>query len=151
MYLVKRLKKDVPILIAEDDEEDREIIREAFDECMLTNDLIFVNDGEELMQYLLRCGKYAATPEYTTPGIILLDLNMPRKDGRQALVEIKTNAELCKIPVIILTTSKEEEDVIKTYKLGVNSFVIKPVTYSALVNVMKSIGNYWLEIVELPK
>lgn len=150
MNFVRRIKKDVPILIAEDDEEDREMIREAFDECMLANDLIFVNDGEELMQYLLRSGKYAGIQHYTEPGIILLDLNMPRKDGRQALAEIKTNAELCKIPVIILTTSKEEEDVMRTYKLGVNSFVIKPITYSALVSVMKSIGNYWLEIVELP-
>ncbi|HUM46672.1 MAG TPA: response regulator [Chitinophagales bacterium] len=150
MNLIQKIKKNVPILIAEDDEEDREIIKEAFDECKLANDLIFVNDGEELMEYLLKKGKYAVKRQYGDPGIILLDLNMPRKDGRQALAEIKSNADLRKIPVIILTTSKEEEDIVRTYKLGVNSFVIKPVTYAALVNVMKSIGNYWFEIVELP-
>lgn len=150
MNLIQKIKKNVPILIAEDDEEDREIIKEAFDECKLANDLIFVNDGEELMEYLLKKGKYAGKRQYGDPGIILLDLNMPRKDGRQALTEIKSNVDLRKIPVIILTTSKEEEDIVRTYKLGVNSFVIKPVTYAALVNVMKSIGNYWFEIVELP-
>ena len=150
MNLIRKVKRDVPILIAEDDEEDREIIKEALDDCKFANDRIFVSDGEELMDYLLHKGRYTNTTLYPIPGIVLLDLNMPRKDGRQALAEIKSNPELRKIPVIVLTTSKEEEDIIKTYKLGVNSFVIKPVTYGALVEVMKSIGNYWFEIVELP-
>ncbi|MBK9731768.1 MAG: response regulator [Chitinophagaceae bacterium] len=148
---MKKLKRSEPILIAEDDEEDQEIIREAFEECNVPNDLIFVKDGEELMDYLLNKKAGVGMQRYIEPGIILLDLNMPRKDGRQALSEIKNNVELRKIPVIILTTSKEEEDVIKTYELGVNSFVIKPVTYKALVDVMKAIGNYWFEVVELPR
>lgn len=150
MSQIHKLKRTVPILIAEDDEEDREIIKEAFQECNIPNDLIFVKDGEELMDYLLAKNTMDGKHKYVEPGIILLDLNMPRKDGRQALAEIKSNIDLRKIPVIVLTTSKEEEDVIKTYKLGVNSFVIKPVTYKALVDVMKAIGNYWFEVVELP-
>lgn len=150
MNLMQSVKRNLPILIAEDDEEDREMIREAFNECNLQNKLVFVNDGEELMELLLKKGKYKDNHRNVEPGIILLDLNMPRKDGRQALAEIKNNFDLRKIPVIILTTSKEEEDVARTYKLGVNSFIIKPVTYGALVGVMKAIGNYWFEVVELP-
>ncbi|MEO6166836.1 MAG: response regulator [Chitinophagales bacterium] len=150
MNLIQSIKRNVPILIAEDDEEDRELICEAFIESKLENELVFVRDGEELMEYLLRKGKYENLKANSQPGIILLDLNMPRKDGRQALSEIKSNLELRKIPVIILTTSREEDDVMKTYKLGVNSFIIKPVTYKALVNVMQAIGNYWFEVVELP-
>ena len=150
MNAMTKLKKSAPILIAEDDEEDRELIKDAFDECGLSNDLIFVNDGVELTDYLRRLGKYANQQKYPMPGIVLLDLNMPRKDGRQVLSEIKTDPELRKIPVTVLTTSKAEEDVVRSYRLGVNSFIIKPVTFEALVKVMSTIGKYWFEIVELP-
>lgn len=150
MTLLNKLRRLAPILIAEDDEEDRELIKEAFDECGLSNDIIFVNDGVELMDYLQRVGKYSNKQEYPFPGIILLDLNMPKKDGRQVLLEMKADNELRKIPVTILTTSKSTEDVLKSYRLGVNSFIIKPVTFDALVNVLNMIGKYWFEIVELP-
>ncbi len=140
----------IHILIAEDDEEDRMLTRDAMLESRLVNRIDFVEDGEELMDYLNNRGKYADIKEYPLPGIILLDLNMPRKDGREALKEIKSSEVFKKIPVIILTTSKAEEDILRSYNLGVNSFITKPVTFNGMVNVMQTIGKYWLEIVELP-
>ncbi len=137
----------ITILLADDDPDDRLMAKEAFEESRLANPLEMVEDGEELMQYLLRQGKYADKPK---PGMILLDLNMPRKDGREALREIKSHPELKRIPVIILTTSKSEEDILRTYDLGVNSFITKPVTFEGLVEVVKVLGKYWFEIVELP-
>ena len=142
--------KSITILMADDDEDDRLLTGEAFMEGRLANDLHFVKDGEELMQYLLRQGEYADPKTSPRPGIILLDLNMPRKDGREALEEIKSNPELCRIPVIILTTSKAEEDIIRSYDLGANSFIAKPVTFRRLVEVLKTVGNYWFHIVQLP-
>jgi len=142
--------KPITILMADDDEDDRLLTEEAFVESHLANDLHFVNDGEELMQYLLRQGEYADPKTSPRPGIILLDLNMPRKDGREALEEIKANPDLCRIPVIILTTSKAEEDIIRSYDLGANSFIAKPVTFRRLVEVLQTVGNYWFHIVELP-
>ena len=139
--------KPMTILMADDDPDDRMLTRDAFAESRLANPLEMVEDGEELMQYLLRQGKYA---DKAKPGIILLDLNMPRKDGREALREIKSHPELKRIPVIILTTSKSEEDVFRTYDLGVNSFITKPVTFENLVEVLRVLGKYWFEIVELP-
>lgn len=135
--------RKVSIWIADDDPDDCQLIREAMHESRLSNDLNFVKDGEELMQKL--------NQTEALPGLILLDLNMPRKDGREALAEIKSNPRLKQIPVIILTTSKAEEDILRTYNLGVNSFISKPVSFSSLVEVMSGIGRYWLEIVELPK
>jgi CheY-like chemotaxis protein len=126
------------------------MIKEALEESRLINTLQFVEDGEELMDYLYRRGRYAALPAWSLPGLILLDLNMPRKDGREALAEIKNDPELRKIPVVVLTTSKAEEDIFRTYDLGVNSYISKPVTFEALVDVMKGLGKYWIEIVELP-
>ena len=123
---------------------------EAMNESRLVNRIDFVEDGEELMDYFNNIGKYSDSKNYPLPGLILLDLNMPRKDGREALREIKSSPHLKKIPVIILTTSKAEEDIIRTYDLGVNSFITKPVTFNGMVNVMQAIGKYWLEIVELP-
>ena len=140
----------IEILIADDDAEDRMLIIDALKESRLNNNLQYVEDGEELLQYLKNEGKYADKDKYPTPGIILLDLNMPRKDGREALKEIREDASLRKIPVIVLTTSKAEEDILRTYDLGVNSFITKPVSFSAMVEVMKTLNRYWLEIVELP-
>lgn len=143
--------KSITLLVADDDAEDRMMIKEALEENRLKNNLVFVEDGEELMDYLLRKGKYKSEETSPRPGLILLDLNMPKKDGREALREIKSNSELKDIPVVVLTTSKAEEDVIRTYDLGVNSFISKPVTFDALVNITRDLGRYWFEIVELPK
>lgn len=143
-------KKIFPILIAEDDPDDTLMIREAFEENLILNNLYFVDDGEQLMDYLLRRKKYTNTKNYPTPGMILLDLNMPKKDGREALNELKSNTLLRRIPVIILTTSKAEEDIIKSYDLGVSGFITKPVTFIDLVRFIKIMGKYWFEIVELP-
>jgi len=142
--------KPVVVLIADDDADDRMMIEEAFRENRLNNDLRFVRDGEELMAYLRHEGRFFDADQAPMPGLILLDLNMPKKDGREALKEIKSSPELRSIPVIVLTTSKAEEDIYRTYNLGVNSFITKPVTFTALVEVLKEIGKYWLEIVELP-
>ena len=143
-------KKSVTILMADDDEDDRLMTKEALEEARLKNELRFVEDGEELMNYLRHQGEYADAEKAPRPGLILLDLNMPRKDGREALKEIKADPELRRIPIIVLTTSKAEEDILRTYDLGVNSFITKPVSFDGLVEVMKSLALYWLEIVELP-
>jgi two-component system, response regulator len=139
----------ITILLADDDPDDRLMASEAISESRLTNPLVTVSDGEELLDYLLWRGAYAESKP-DRPGIILLDLNMPKKDGREALREIKGHPDLRRIPVVVLTTSKAEEDILRTYDLGVNSFITKPVTFDQLVDVMKSLGKYWLEIVELP-
>jgi len=143
-------KKPLTILLADDDADDRMLARDAFEESRLRNNLEMVEDGEELMDYLRNLGKYSGDSAKPQPSLILLDLNMPRKDGREALKEIKACPELRQIPIIILTTSKAEEDIIRTYDLGVNSFITKPVTFEALVDVLKTVGKYWFEIVELP-
>ena len=142
--------RPITILIADDDADDRMLARDALEESRLVNDLRFVEDGEQLMDYLLRRGRFADPEVSPRPGLILLDLNMPRKDGREALKEIKSIASLRQIPVVVLTTSEAEEDIFRTYDLGVNSFVTKPVTFDALVALMQSLGRYWFEIVELP-
>lgn len=140
----------VTILMADDDEDDCMLAREALAESRLANDLHFVPDGEELMDYLYRRGEYIDPSRSPRPGLILLDLNMPKKDGREALQEIKSNPHFRHIPIVVLTTSKAEEDIYTSYNLGANSFITKPVTFAALVDVMKTIGKYWFEIVELP-
>lgn len=142
--------KSIRILVAEDDLDDQMMLREALHENRLANDLRFVENGEELMDYLNRTQKYSDPATSPRPGIILLDLNMPKKDGREALREIKSNPDLRHIPVVVLTTSKAEEDIVRTYNLGVNSFITKPVTFDSLVTVTREISRYWLEIVELP-
>lgn len=144
-------KRSIVILIADDDAEDRMLVRDALEESRLKNSVHFVENGEELMDYLHHRGKYADLDEYPTPGLILLDLNMPKKDGREALKEIKADDRLKLIPVVVLTTSKAEEDILRTYDLGVSSFITKPVTFTSLVDVMKTLSKYWFEIVELPK
>jgi CheY-like chemotaxis protein len=136
--------------MADDDEDDCMLAREALAESRLAHELHIVEDGEELMDYLYRRGQYAEQSSSPRPALILLDLNMPKKDGREALREIKTDPNLRQIPVVVLTTSKLEEDIYRTYDLGANSFITKPVMFASLIEVMKTIGKYWFEIVELP-
>lgn len=143
-------KRPITILIADDDEEDVMLSRDALKESRLANDLHIVKDGEELTDYLYRKGKYADPSTSPRPGLILLDLNMPKKDGREALREIKQDPELRRIPIVVLTVSDADEDIYESYDLGVNSYVKKPVTFESLVNVMKAIGMYWFQIVQLP-
>ena len=140
----------VEILMADDDPDDRLLAERALHEYRLKNGIRFVEDGEELMDYLYRRGKYSAPGAAPVPGLILLDLNMPRKDGREALAEIKRDPVLHKIPVVILTTSKAEEDIVRAYDLGVNSYITKPVTFQGLAEIMKTLSIYWFEIVKLP-
>ena len=147
---MKGRRTTVIILMADDDEDDFMLAREALAESRLANDLHQVRDGEELMDYLYRRGKYLDSSTSPRPGLILLDLNMPRKDGREALQEIKADPHLRHIPIVVLTTSKAEEDIYRSYDLGANSFITKPVTFASLVEVMRTIGKYWFEIVELP-
>ena len=139
--------KPLVILMADDDEDDRLSTSDAFKEHHLANDFHTVNDGEELMDFLHRRGKHKDAPR---PGLILLDLNMPRMDGREALKEIKSDPVLRAIPVVILTTSREEEDILKTYDLGANSFISKPVGFESLVQLVSTMTRYWFQLVELP-
>jgi len=143
------MTNSLTILLADDDADDRLLAAEALEEARITNPLHMVEDGEQLLDYLFHRGRFSETRP-ATPGLILLDLNMPKVDGQRALAEIKTHPELRRIPVIVLTTSKAEEDIFRTYDLGVNSFITKPVSFEGLVEVMNELGRYWLEIVELP-
>lgn len=143
-------KNTLVILMADDDEDDRLLTFEAMTESRVLNQLMFVEDGVELLEYLRGEGKYADRAQYPLPGLILLDLNMPKKDGREALAEIKADKDLRRIPIVILTTSKAEEDMLKGYDLGAASYITKPVTFEALVDLMRALGKYWVEIVELP-
>jgi CheY-like chemotaxis protein len=144
-------RQSVTILLADDDEEDRQLTRDALQDAKLANEMRFVVDGQDLMDYLRRQGRYAdPAVDAPRPGIILLDLNMPKKDGREALAEIKADESLRRIPVVVLTTSNDEQDVFKSYDLGVNSFITKPVTFAGLVEAMSTWSRYWFELVELP-
>ena len=143
--------KSITILMADDDPDDRMLTRDALKESHLLNDFETVEDGEDLMDYLLHQGKFSGDASRPHPGLILLDLNMPRKDGREALKEIKAHPDLRSIPVVVMTTSKADEDILCTYDLGVNSFITKPVSFEGLVDVLKVLGRYWFEVVELPK
>lgn len=140
----------ITILMADDDADDRLMTGDALEEARLANDVRFVENGEELMDYLRHCGKYSSRQDSPRPGLILLDLNMPKKDGREALAEIRSDPDLRQIPIVVLTTSKAEEDIYRTYDLGVNSFITKPVSFDGLVDVMRALGKYWFEIVRLP-
>jgi CheY-like chemotaxis protein len=143
-------RRAVTILMADDDADDRDFARTAVQEGRLMNDLRFVEDGEELLDYLHRRGNYADPKTSPRPGLILLDLNMPRKDGREALREIKSDPALRQIPVVVLTTSKTEEDILRSYDLGANCFITKPVTFEGLVDVVKVLDKHWFQLVELP-
>ena len=140
----------IVILMADDDADDRMLTKDALEESRVLNELRFVEDGEELMDYLHHRGKFADAESAPKPGLILLDLNMPKKDGREALKEIKSDPNLRRIPVVIMTTSKAEEDIFRSYDFGASSFITKPVTFDRLVDLMKAIGEYWVEFVELP-
>lgn len=133
----------ISIVVAEDDPDDRLLIQEAFEEARFTNNIDFVEDGVELMDYLRR-------PGLPQPGLLLIDLNMPRKDGREVVKEIKADPELKHIPVVILTTSEAESDICRSYRLGANSYIQKPVSFEGLVEVIKVLNRYWLQIVSLP-
>jgi CheY-like chemotaxis protein len=139
----------VRILLAEDDDDDFFLTRRALEENRLRNQVTRVEDGEQLLDYLRHQGSYSQDRP-PQPSLILLDLNMPRKDGREALREIKSDPKLKHIPIVVLTTSRAEEDVIRSYQWGVNSFITKPVTFQGLVDAMKALGCYWFEVVELP-
>ncbi len=140
----------ITILMADDDADDCALTKEAFEEGRLMNAIRFVSNGEELLEYLKRQGRFAPPADAPRPGLILLDLNMPRKDGRTVLKEIKSDPDLRTIPVVVLTTSKADEDVYRSYDLGVNSYIVKPVTFEALVDILQTLEKYWFEIVELP-
>src|SRR5688500_964345 len=136
--------------MADDDADDRLLAKDALAETKLPGELHFVEDGEHLLDSLIRRGKYSGPHASVRPGLILLDLTMPKKDGREALREIKNNPDLRKIPVVVLTTSTADIDVNQIYDLGANSFISKPVTFDSLVKVMRILGNYWCDVVELP-
>jgi CheY-like chemotaxis protein len=142
--------KTITILMADDDQDDCLLVREAFTEARISNDLRIVHDGKDLLDYLHHQGSFKKE-EAPRPGLILLDLNMPRLDGRQALNRIKSDPELKRIPVVVLTTSREDQDILKSYSLGANSYITKPVTFEGLIEVMKELKRYWFEIVELPE
>ncbi len=146
-----RKGKPIVILLAEDDEDDFVLIADALKESRVANTIHWVKDGQELMDYLLRQGAYEDPLSSPRPYLILLDLNMPKKDGREALQEIKAHPKLRHIPVVVLTTSRMEEDVIKTYDLGVNSYIRKPLKFADFVDVIRTLGKYWFEIVEIPE
>jgi CheY-like chemotaxis protein len=139
------------ILMAEDDEEDRLLAQEALAEVNAVNELRFVVDGEDLMDYLHQRGEHGPGADAPRPAIILLDLNMPRKDGREALAEIKSDPDLRHIPVVVFTTSKDDRDVISTYGLGANSYITKPSRFTTLVEVMRGFSDYWFQVAELPE
>jgi len=140
----------ITILMAEDDPDDQLLVREAFHESRLANDLVFVQDGVELINYLRKQGRYANLSGLPTPDLILLDLNMPRKDGREALEEIKADPDLRRIPVVVLATSADEEDILRSYDIGASGYITKPVTFDSLVETVKVLGEYWIQIVWLP-
>ena len=141
----------ITILIADDDPDDRELTRDALQECRLVNDVHFVKDGEELVDYLNRRGEYRHLAGTALPGLILLDLNMPRKDGREALAEIKSDPMLRQTPVIVLTTSKSPDDIARCYQMGANSYISKPGDYAALLDMVRGLTRYWLQLVQLPR
>jgi two-component system, response regulator len=142
--------RKISILIADDDADDRLMAKEALEECRVVNQIDFVGDGVELLAFLRRQGPYSSLAGRPKPGLIILDLNMPKMDGREALREIKADTNLRRIPIVVMTTSKAEEDIYRSYDLGVNSFITKPVTFDGLVDVMRALGVYWIEIVKLP-
>ena len=140
----------ITILMADDDPDDRALTAEALKEARLINDIRFVENGEELLDYLRAKGKFAPPAAAPRPGLILLDLNMPRKDGRTVLKELKQDADLNSIPVVVLTSSKDDEDIYRSYDLGVSSYVVKPVTFEALADTLQMLKKYWFQIVEVP-
>ena len=148
---MRKQGEPVVIVLADDDEEDRMLTQKALAESRLVNELHCVEDGEELLDYLHQRADYVDPATAPRPHVILLDLNMPRKSGREALAEIKADPAFRHIPIVVLTTSAEDEDIFRSYEVGANSFITKPVTFDGLVQVMRGLGNYWFEIVRLPE
>lgn len=142
--------RPITILMADDDDDDRMMTQDALAESRVLNDFKFVEDGVELMEYLRREGRFADKDLSPRPSLILLDLNMPRMDGREALRLLKDDPNLRSIPVVILTTSKQEEDKVRGYNSGAASYITKPVTFEGLVELMQALGKYWVEFVEFP-
>ncbi len=140
--------RPVEILLVEDNEGDIGLVEEVFEEDRINNNLSITEDGEEAMEFLKREGKYENAPR---PDLILLDLNLPKKDGREVLKEIKADDNLRKIPVVVLTTSKAEKDIVKSYDLHANSYITKPVDFNQFIKVIRSIEDFWLEVVKLPE
>ncbi len=149
--MIEKAQDQLCLLLADDDPDDRLLTERALKKSRLANTLYTVEDGEELMRFLRREGPYSDPAKSPRPGLILLDLNMPRMDGREALKEIKEDPRLRRIPVVILTTSEAEQDIVRSYDLGVNAFVTKPVTFEGLANAIARIGDFWFEIVKLPR
>ena len=140
--------KPIEILLVEDNPGDADLAREALMDSKLNNNLFTVDDGVKAMDYLHKRGEYQNA---VRPDLILLDLNLPRKDGREVLAEVKANSDLKRIPVVILTTSRAEEDVLKTYNLHANCYITKPINLDQFIHVVQSIENFWLSIVVLPE
>jgi CheY-like chemotaxis protein len=143
-------QEPITILLADDDLDDCQLTEDALRESRLSNELRVVHDGEALLDYLFQRGPYAAAGTAPRPGLILLDLNMPCMDGTEALAQIKASSELRRIPVVVWTTSRSETDIRRCYDLGANSFIIKPLTFSGLVDVLDDLVHYWFELVHLP-
>jgi len=142
--------KPAIILLVEDDLGDQELTLRAFEESKLKNELHIVDDGEEAINYLLRKGKYHDPATSPKPDLILLDLNLPKMDGRQVLERIRQEPELRRMAVVVLTTSRQEQDIIRSYDLGCNSFITKPVDMVQFVQVIESLEQYWFQVVLLP-
>jgi CheY-like chemotaxis protein len=143
------MNTSISILMADDDADDRFLTQSAFEEIQITNPLHFVEDGVELMEYLTFSGKYSQQL-HPLPGLILLDLNMPRMGGKDALREIKANPHLRRIPVVILSTSKSEKDIVESYDLGANCFITKPASFDGLLDVVRQLGKFWLDVATVP-
>jgi two-component system, chemotaxis family, response regulator Rcp1 len=141
------LLNSIDILIVEDNKGDARLIEEVFNQNKVFNSLNFVNDGVEAMDFLYARGKYKKMPK---PDLIILDLNLPRKDGREVLAEIKADDNLKSIPVVIMTISQAEEDILRSYNLHANCYVTKPLDLKQFIKVVKSIENYWFSVVKLP-
>ena len=142
--------KPAVILLAEDDPGDQELTRRALEQSRIRNELYIVEDGEEALNYLLRRGEYEDPASSPKPDLMLLDLNMPKMDGKQLLEQMRADPNLRRIPVVALTTSKQENDIIRTYDLGANSYIVKPVDMDQFVNAIKVLKDYWFQIVVLP-
>jgi CheY-like chemotaxis protein len=138
----------IDVLLVEDDDGDVLRTREAFEHYKIRNKLHVVNDGEQAMRFLRQAGEYADAPR---PGLILLDLNLPRRDGREVLAELKDDPELCVIPVVVLTTSEAEEDILRSYRLHANAYVSKPVDFDRFIEVIRQIDDFFVTVVKLPQ
>jgi len=141
----------IRIHMCDDDPDDQLLVSDALEEVRLVNPIDFTHNGKELFEYLNREGKYCHLVDQPLPGLILLDLNMPIMDGREVLAKIKQHEKFRSIPIIVLTTSKAEADIARTYDMGVNSFIMKPVSFESLVEMIKSVTDYWFHLVSLPK